>query len=176
MQPNQFQLSQEKAKLVSINPYTEKHGDRDIPAASLKFQMDTGNGMLAMFHSSLRHHLYEKDDTNEQIEGVESLTRLRFGQMIRQIKTGISLKGAEVQIDFGLGGAKSDIYMETVTVDTVNLDLHEGGTVTMHFTVKGRPTGEQIKKLYEIFGNEVTITVTPAAEKQGSLGLPTDVE
>lgn len=175
MQQPQFQLEAAKAHLVHINPRTEKHGEQDVPAADLKFQMTESNGMLAMFHPTLRHHLYEQEDANEQLEGVEALTRLRFGGLITRIRIGHALKGADVVIGFGLGGA-SDISLDTVDVDGFSLDLLEGGSVGLTFRVKARPTGDQIKRLYEVLGGEIDITVVPAIEKQGSLGLPTDVE
>lgn len=104
MQQPQFQLEAAKAHLVHINPRTEKHGEQDVPAADLKFQMTESNGILAMFHPTLRSHLYEKEDANEQLEGVEALTRLRFGSLITRIRIGYALKGADVVIGFGLGG------------------------------------------------------------------------
>lgn len=175
MQPK-FELEAAKAHLVHINPRTEKHGEQDKPAADLKFHLTESNGILSMFHPTLRAHLYEKDDSNEQLEGVEALTRLRFGSLITRIRIGHALKGADVVIGFGLGGAGSDISLDTVDVDGFNVDLMEGGSVGLTFRVKARPTGEQIKRLYEVLGGEVDITVTPAIEKQGSLGLPTSVE
>ncbi|CPI68089.1 Uncharacterised protein [Bordetella pertussis] len=42
--------------------------------------------------------------------------------------------------------------------------------------MKCHPTGEQVKKLHEVLGNEITISVTPAIEKQGALGLNLEPE
>lgn len=170
-----FQLEQAKATLAHINPRTEKHGEQDVPAADLKVQMTEGNGILTMFHGSLRSTLYKVDESEGQLEGVEALTVRRFGSLIERLRFDHSLKGADVVIGFGTGGV-SDIELSTVDVDGFSCELMEGGSVSLTFRIKARPTGDQMKRLYEILGGEIDITVTPAVEKQGSLGLPTEVE
>lgn len=78
-------------------------------------------------------------------------------------------------IGFGLGGA-SDIELDPADVDGFAAELMEGGSVVITFRVKCHPSGEQIKKLYEVLGNEITISITPAQEKQQSLGLNLEPE
>lgn len=171
----QFQLEEQTAVLLHINPRPEKHGEENVPAADLKIEVTTGNEILSMFHPTLRSFLYKTDESEIQLEGVDpSLTQLRFGTLIERLRLDRSLKGADVNIGFGLGGS-SDVELETVDVDSFAATLMEGGSVSVTFRVKARPTGEQIRKLYEVMGNEITISVTPAIEKQGSLGLPTEV-
>ncbi|WP_258304812.1 hypothetical protein, partial [Escherichia coli] len=85
------------------------------------------------------------------LEGVEALTVRRFGNLIERLRLDFSLKGADVVIGFGLGG-DSDISMDCVDVDSFFVTLMEGGTIGLTFRIKARPSGEQIKKLYEIMG------------------------
>ena len=59
-------------------------------------------------------------------------------------------------------------------MDGFSAEILEGGSCSYTFRVKCHPSGEQVKKLYEVLGREITITVTPAIEKQGSLGLPVE--
>lgn len=165
-----FQLEAAKAKLVHINPRIEKHGDQDVSAADLKIQMTEGNGILSMFHPTLRSMLYEIDNSEGQIEGTESLTKRRFGGLIERLRLDHSLKGADVIIGFGLGES-SNVDLDTVDVDGFTVELMEGGSVVLSLRIKATPTGEQIKRLYEVLGNEIDITITPAIEKQTSLGL-----
>lgn len=168
-----FQVEAVKAKLVHINPRTEKHGDQDVPAADIKIQQQDGNGILSLFHPTLRSFLYEKEDG--ELEGVESLTRRRFGGLIERLRLDHKVVGAEVKIGFGLGGS-SDIELDTVDVDGFAVELMEGGSVLLTYRIKASPSGEQIKKLYEVLGGEIDITVTPPTDPQGSLGLPAEVE
>lgn len=165
-----FQLEATKAKLVHINPRIEKHGDQDVSAADLKIQLTEGNGILSMFHPTLRSFLYETDTSEGQLEGVESLTKRRFGNLLERLRLGHVLKGADVVVAFGLGET-SNVELDTVDVDGFAVELMEGGSVVLTFRIKATPTGEQIKRLYEVLGNEIDITVTPAIEKQTSLGL-----
>lgn len=169
-----FELHQQTAILRHINPRTEKHGDEDVPAADLKIEIIDNNEMLSMFHPTLRGFLYVAEDADDQLDGMEPrLTRLRFGTLLERLTFDKALKGADVTIDFGVGGS-SDIELQTVDVDKFRCTLMEGGSVSLEFRVKAQPTGEQIKKLYEVLGSEITLTVVPAIEKQGSLGLPVE--
>ncbi|CAE34031.1 phage-related hypothetical protein [Bordetella bronchiseptica RB50] len=94
----------------------------------------------------------------------------KFGDLIGALRLKHELKGAQVVIGFGLGGA-SDIDFQTADVDHFSVELMEGGSARYGFRVKCNPTGEQIKRLYEVLGGEVDISVTPAVDKQGALGL-----
>lgn len=167
-----FELEAVKAKLVHINPRIEKHGDQDVSAADVKIQLTEGNGILAMFHPTLRSMLYEADASDQQLQGVESLTKRRYGGLIERLRLDYSLKGADVVIGFGLGDA-SNVNLDTVDVDGFACEIMEGGSVVLVFRIKATPTGEQIKRLYEVLGNEIDITVTPAVEKQTNLELET---
>jgi len=171
----QFSLDNQTAVIAHINPRSEKHGEENVPAADLKIAVTSGNELLSEIHPTLRSFLYKTDESDGQLEGVESLTVRRFGNLIERLRLDHSLKGADVVIGFGLGGA-SDINLDTVDVDSFAVTIMEGGSIELTFRVKARPTGEQIKKLYEVMGCEITISVTPAVDKQGSLGLPTEVE
>jgi len=169
-----FELSQQTAKLLHINPRTERHGDEEVPAADLKIEIIDSNEILSMFHPTLRSFLYVEEDTDDQLEGIEPrLTKLRFSSLLERLTFDTALKGADVTISFGLGGS-SDIELQTVDVDKFRCTLMEGGSVGLVFRIKAQPTGEQIKKLYEVLGSEITLTVVPAIEKQGSLGLPVE--
>lgn len=101
----QFQLEEQTATLVHINPRPEKHGEENVPAADLKISVTDSNHLLSMFHPTLRGMLYKADESEGRLEGVEApLTMLRFGGLIERLRLGFSLKGADVVIGFGLGG------------------------------------------------------------------------
>lgn len=167
-----FSLQQAKVVLEHINVRTERHGDEKEPAADLKIRMNTGNEILSEFHPTLRSMAYKSDEGQTEIEGVEpAFSVRRFGDLIERLRLKYELVGADVSIEFGTGNAASNIDMQTVDVNGFNVELMEGGSVVTMFRVQCRPSGEQIKRLYELLGHEITMTVTPAAEKQGSLGL-----
>lgn len=174
-----FSLESQKVELVHLNVRPENHGDEKVGGADIKIAFTASNGLLALFHPVLRDALYRKEDTpagqEEIFEGspADQLTVRKFGDLIGGLRLKHELKGATVRIGFGLGGS-SDIDFETADVDHFAVEVMEGGSARYQFRVKCNPTGEQIKRLYEVLGGEVDITVTPAVEKQGSLGLQQD--
>ncbi|WP_116791428.1 hypothetical protein [Achromobacter dolens] len=168
-----FSIEEQTATLAHINVRTERHGEEPAGAADLKIQFTAGNGVLSEFPPRLRHALYKAEENPAQgsVDGVKPEPTVRvFGDLIEKIRLKHELVGARVLIDFGLGG-DSDIELDTADVDGFAVEMMEGGSVVTTFRVKCHPSGEQVKKLYEVLGNEITISITPAAEKQGSLGL-----
>lgn len=171
-----FSLESQKVTLAHLNVRPENHGDEKVGGADLKIAFTETNGLLAMFHPVLRDALYRKEDSppdqEEIFEGspADALTVRKFGDLIGALRLKHELKGAQVVIGFGLGGA-SNIDFETADVDHFSVELMEGGSARYGFRVKCNPTGEQIKRLYEVLGGEVDISVKPAVEKQQSLGL-----
>lgn len=169
-----FSITEQIVTLVHINVRTEQHGDKPTGAVDLKFRFTGSNGFLAEYHQALRSVFYKAEEHPEQgdIPGidVDALTVRRFGDLIETISIKQPLKGADVVIGFGLGGA-SDINLETVDVVGHKVWFMEGGSCCYEFTVKGTPTSDQVKKLFDVLGGEVDLTIIPAAEKQGSLGL-----
>lgn len=170
-----FELETTRAKLIHLNPRPEKHGEENVPACDLKVQVQAGSEILSMIHPTLRAMLYKADEHQGQIDGENVPTVRRFGDLIERLRLGVKLVGASVVIGFGLGGA-SDIDLETVDVDGFSAELMEGGSVILTFRIKATPSGEQMKRLYEVMGGEIDISITPAVEKQGSLGLNLEPE
>jgi len=168
-----FSLESQKVTLAHLNVRPENHGDEKVGGADLKIAFTDSNGLLSEFHPRLRHALYKADE-HPDLPGFDEApaepTVRVFGDLIGALRLKHELKGARVVIGFGLGGA-SDIDFETADVDHFSVELMEGGSARYGFRVKCNPTGEQIKRLYEVLGGEVDISVTPAVDKQQSLGL-----
>lgn len=121
-----FELETTRAKLIHLNPRPEKHGEENVPACDLKVQVQAGSEILSMIHPTLRAMLYKADEHQGQIEEAAVPTVRRFGNLIERLRLGVKLVGASVVIGFGLGGAGSDIELETVDVDGFSADLMEG--------------------------------------------------
>ncbi|MBO9333208.1 hypothetical protein GHR37_29215 [Achromobacter xylosoxidans] len=183
-------LEKQTGQFQNFNLRPEKHGDENVPGADLKIQVTASNDILSEFHPSLKASLYraphpgemdmvdqaEENPAQGSVDGVKPEPTVRvFGDLIEKIRLKHELVGAKVLIDFGLGG-DSDIELDTADVDGFAVEMMEGGSVVTTFRVKCHPSGEQVKKLYEVLGNEITISITPAADKQGSLGLNLEPE
>jgi len=167
-----FSITEQTATLAHINVRTERHGEEPAGAADLKISFTDSNNVLSEFHPVLRPFLYKQEESPDQGEMPvgDALTVRRFGDLIEKIRLKHELIGASVVIGFGLGGA-SDIELDTADVDGFAVEMMEGGSVITTFRVKCHPSGEQVKKLYEVLGNDITISITPAVDKQQTLGL-----
>ncbi len=169
-----FSIQEQTAKLAHLNVRAEIHGEEQHGGADLKIKFTAGNDLLSEFHPVLRANLYRAEEAPANQPAIfesapgEGLTVRRFGDLIESLQLKHALKGATVVIGFGLGGA-SDITLDTVDVDGFRAELLEGGSCNYSFRIKSAPTSDQIKKLYEVLGGEITVTVTPAQDPQSSL-------
>lgn len=167
-------LTQQKALLAHINVRTERHGDQPTGAVDLKFTFTESNAMLSEFHPLLRHSLFKKAETPPDQEQIfndapsDELTVRKFGDLITSIRLKNPIKGAEVTIGFGLGGA-SDVVLDTADVDGHKAEIMEGGSCAYELTVKANATGDHLKRLFEVLGGEVDLTIVRPIDKQGSL-------
>ena len=71
-----FRLKNQRAKLTSVNPRAELHGEETNLACDLKFTLTTGNKKLDEFDPGLRHALFEpaRDDDDYQPDLAEQAT------------------------------------------------------------------------------------------------------
>jgi hypothetical protein len=162
-------LEKQKAKLTSLNPRAEKHGDENVPAADLKFTFDAPNTILSEFHPELKSSFYRKADASdaqgELVDGPGHLPKLRFPR-VPGIKWDGDMVGAALTVHYGTGG-KSDIELE-VDVDGFSFDFKDGGTVTTSFRAKAKPDDKEIAKLYRLIQCEVDISLAPAQSEVAS--------
>lgn len=168
-----FELETTKATFTKINVRSECHGNEKETGIDLFINIRTGNEILSELHPSLRHFLFVKNENpeNESLAGIDDqLTVRRMGNLIETLGgLNCEVKGAEVVIGYGTGG-RSDITLGPADVNKFNIEIFEGGSVDLGFKVSiSKPGAENIKKLSELLGGEIDITVTPPVDPQGSL-------
>lgn len=156
-----FELKNHVAKLASVNPRAEIHGEERKPACDLKFEVDCTNDILMDFHPELRAMLFKKSDDPDLVEQTEpeALTALRFPRL-GTLKYDWEGVGYSLSIGYGIGG-KSDIKLGDCQVDSMRIDPMNGGTVKLVFRVTCHPESKQMGQLCELIQQEVTINVTP---------------
>lgn len=78
-----FSLQNQAAKLQSVNPRAELHGDEHVMAADLKFEIRVSNDVLSEFDSLLKSALYHKSNgaQGELISEPGHLPHLKFPLM-----------------------------------------------------------------------------------------------
>jgi len=157
-----FDLENHNAKLSSVNPRAEIHGEERKPACDLKFEVTCANDVLIHFHPELRSLLFKKDeqpDLIDQAQPTEALTALRFPKM-GTIKWDWQGIGYKLTIDYGMGG-QSNIVLGECEVDSMRIDPMNGGSVKLGFRVICHPESKQMGQLCELIQQEVEISVTP---------------
>lgn len=128
-------LTPTDAKLTSVTPRTEKHGDDDVFAISLGLSITGPNTMLDALSPSLRQALYMAVPGQDQLPGVEPATPLLRCKVMQEVKLGPSaFEGWTLAVDHGidegdpitLGGCKVDKFVVLPS---------EGGTVELRFRI-----------------------------------------
>lgn len=130
-------LTQTKAKLIDMNPRSERRGAHDlVPAVDLRLQVDTTNAALSQLDPELCDWLY-RQGTQETLPGLDyvgDMTALRFPDLGQPLHWGGEGKGYSLVFDLGITDA-TDIQLHDCKLHKVALTVKEGGTVQLTFTV-----------------------------------------
>lgn len=159
-----FSLSNQAAKLTSVNPRAELHGQDKKLAVDLKFEIKVSNDVLSEFDPSLKPALYKKSDAQgDLIDEPGHLPALKF-HLMGAIKWGKDLAGYETIIHYGVSGAQ-DIRLIECQVDNFRFDCQDGGTVAVSFRVIAHPEPTELGRLCEMIQQEVEMSlIEPAPE------------
>jgi hypothetical protein len=133
--PLQF-LDVVKAKLIDVNPRSEKHGLKDLePAIDLRFQLDCGNHVLSMYDPELLDFLFVDDPqlAFDVIEKISDRTKLRFPDLVQPLHWTGESKGNTLTLDYGIGG-ESNLTLTDCKVHKHAFATKEGGSCTVAFT------------------------------------------
>lgn len=60
-----LEFDRRSALFAHMNTTTEKHGNKRVPVADLKFEMRIDNGVLAHFHPLLRDSFFKRAEPEE---------------------------------------------------------------------------------------------------------------
>lgn len=158
----QFTLNRDRAKFVHMNIRTEKHGDNDVPAMDLAFEMDTANNLLSKLDPDLRTALYRKDDNRDLIES-DHLPALRFPLLGPSFSWALEIKRAVLRVHTDDG----DIVLRDGKANKFKIELLEGGTVNWKFRVQfSEPDEGAIASLAHLLQQPVVISLEAAAEEE----------
>lgn len=128
-------LTPTDAKLTSVTPRTEKHGDDDVFAISLGLSITGPNTMLDALSPSLRNALYMAVPGQDQLPGVEPATPLLRCKVLQEVKLGPSaFEGWTLAVDHGIDESKP-ITLGGCKVDRFVVLPSEGGTVELRFRI-----------------------------------------
>jgi hypothetical protein len=164
-----LELKDQKAKLASVNPRAENHGDEKKPAVDLKFETTCASDVLIPFHPELRATVFKKPDQPDLLnqDDEPGLTALRFPSL-GPLKWDWEGVNYNLTVDYGLGG-DSDIELEDCKVDGVRFEPLNGGSVTVTFRVIAHPDEGDTGKLCQLIQQDTVISLVKAAEKQEAI-------
>lgn len=155
-----FEYERQLTRITHINVGQEKHGNQDVNAMDIDLRYTTGNQVLAMFSPTLKSTLFEKDDSNGEIDPDENhLTALKHPKM-GPIKWDETYENASATVHIGASG-KADITFGDCKVRKFVIEPKQGGTVVVSYQVRCHPTDEQIGKIAGKLNQEVFVTLDP---------------
>lgn len=167
----QLELNERKAKIVSVTPNRELHGQDPKPYCALKLRVLLTVDDLAMFHPDLRSVIYQKT----QREGADLAdqgtdAQVRFPQITLPIKWKDEIIGAEVTVHYG-ATEKSHIKLPGCSVTKPELEPLDGGVIFMECSVTAHPDEKQMGRLGMMVGTEIPVSIKPPEpdDAQGSL-------
>ena len=167
-----FQLSSVTAKLTHISLNEQKHGKQSVTGLTLKISVTLNNRSLDMFLPGMVSAIYKAEDSpNGDIfePGAEvALTELIHGSALKSLPINRKLVGACVTVAYGIDDDGA-VEFDDAKVDSIVAQPQEGGSIIYDFKVKSLPADGDMDKLTKLLGHEITLTVVPPTDAQGSL-------
>lgn len=165
-------LNKATAKLSSFNPRAEKHGDENVPAGDLKFEVKVHSTVLDNFDHSYRPFLFRAADASGDQPGLlkgDDLTELSKPKL-RALVLEEEFPGYTLRIGSGLDSIEplvlTDAKLSNFTIKAIN-----GGSVSLSFSAAVHPDSEVAGELCSLIQEEVELTLEPpkaAAQQQAA--------
>lgn len=147
-----LQLINQTATLENFANYAERHGEDHVNGVALKFSTYVPMAFLNSLAPGLTQAVYTSGG-------------LRFSDL-GPLKWKRALVGASVTLDANdLLGARV-LNFELATVDKIELDPKDGGSVQMTFRVKVKPTPDDVALIYQMQHQDLLITINPASASE----------
>ena len=165
----ELQFAEHTARLMSVNPRAENHGDEKALGADVRIEIKTANDILSEIHPSLKSAFFAPPESN-QPELLENdpnhLPRLRFDKLKGPFKWDWQSVGYTFHVHLGVSG-QSDVRQHDCKVSKLTFAPMDGGTVALGMRLQFSPTPESIGKLCELIGQEITMSLEPPEPGEG---------
>jgi hypothetical protein len=165
------------AKITSVTPLSEKHGNKRVPAQSIIIKVTLINRRLDFFDADLRHAFYRMPDGTEpqpslgmDPDDLEGLTEKRFPWMTQDIEVERELTGYTLVIDYGLGDEKSNIELEAKKIDNFKIGFRDHGLFELSHRFIVHPDTLEKGRIEELLQQEIKVHLrAPKLPEQGEL-------
>ena len=162
-----FELNQQRAYLATLTPHTEKHGDENVQAATLKIEVVMSNAVLNEFDKGLLSALYRQPTKGEtsDIEAKNEYQKVRF-PLLSPAKWDEEFPGYKLRIDSDIGDAEL-LSLFDVTLKKFQFEPCDGGSLRITFNANCHPEPSQAGELFSMMQEHVSLTlIAPTAEEQ----------
>ena len=123
-----------EARLATLTPRNEKHGDDDKPAVSIGVEIETANTILDGIDPTLRPTLWKADDDQPMLPGVDAaLTVLRCNSIDR-VALPTKHDGWTLAVDDGIDDTKPSLF-GGCKVDKFSAEPKQGGRVLLRLRI-----------------------------------------
>jgi len=177
-----FQITEPtEAKLTSVTPRTEMHGDDEVPAVSISVEIECANTLLDLIDPQIRHALYKaKPDEEPELPGVEASTPVLRCNSIDRVKLTTAHEGWALQIFHSIDEATPPWAFGGTKVDNLSVEAKQGGTVVLRLRCGTSDVDEaRMGWLCVHKGQDITLALlapSPGAEPRASEGAAEERE
>lgn len=120
------------ARLASVTPRVEKHGDDEVPAVSIALEIEAANTLLDLIDPTIRQALYKaKGDDTPELPGVEASTPVLRCNSIDSVKLITSHEGWTLHVHHSVDERAAPLAFGGVKVDQFRVEAKQGGTVVL---------------------------------------------
>lgn len=161
-----FELKQKDVKLTNLTTRTERHGEEDVPAISIKCQLETSNKVLDAFSPKLLPAFYEcKEKAQVELIKNDMFPDLKMPE-IKPIAWDREYAEYRVLLCKHLSPDEAEHILPDCTLKGFKFELKDGGSVIVSFTINCRPSPEAVAYLYKMQGHDIMVTLEPPKEAQ----------
>lgn len=123
-----------EARLATVTPRSQKHGDEDVPAVSIGLEFTFGNTHLDAIDPDIRATLYKRVDGQPDLPGVEVVTPVLRCNSIDKVTIPTKYEGWTLDIDDGIDDTTTKTF-GGCKVDKFIVEPKQGGTVVLRMRV-----------------------------------------
>lgn len=128
-----FQITEPtEAKLTSVTPRTEMHGDEEVPAVSIGVEIECANTLLDLIDPQIRHALYKpKPEDTPELPGVEASTPVLRCNSIDRVKLTTAHEGWTLHVHHSIDEETPPWAFGGTKVDNLSVEAKQGGAVVL---------------------------------------------
>jgi len=158
-----FKLEEQNAKLTSVNPRAELHGEDHKLACDMNFKITTSNSILDMFSPTLKETFFSeiKDPEQQELDiNEDSYLPMLKHREIGKVDWDYKGAGYRVVIAIGVSGENNIVFINA-KLGKFKFEMKPGGSVTTSFHVQVNPSPEDVGAICKYIQEEVDLTLEP---------------